>query len=174
MRARIVCIMALLASIAIFACVAASDDAPKPASTPVQIGTPDSARWTPTTYEAAASEDNKKVLASGKPVTVTGEVVDVSCYLQLGKRGDAHIPCGSKCIEHGQPIGLLDGDEKLYILFVEDHHPRRDGLVDLKKVFAPLLAKTVTVTGMATDMKDYHALFVRAADLGGMKKAAKK
>jgi len=166
-RTRIVCLNALIASLAIAASVASSDDqAPKPVA---QIGNPDSTKWTATTYEAAASEANKKVLASGKPVTVTGEVVDVSCYLQLGKRGEAHIPCGSKCLEHGQPIGLLDKDEKLYILFAEEHHPRRDGLVDLKKVFVPLLAKTVSVTGMETDMKDYHALFVRASDLDGVK-----
>ena len=153
----------------------AQADAPKPVSTPagIQIGMPDSAGWTATTYEAASGEANKKVLVSGKVATITGEVVDVSCYLQLGKRGEAHIPCGSKCIEHGQPIGLLDSDEKLYILFAEEHHPRRDGKVDLKKTFAPLLAKTVTVTGMMTEMKDYRALFVRAGDLGGNVKSGK-
>ena len=152
---------------------------PKPAATPasapagIQIGMPDSAGWTATTYEAASGEANKKVLASGKVATITGEVVDVSCYLQLGKRGEAHVPCGSKCIEHGQPIGLLDSDEKLYILFAEEHHPRRDGKVDLKKTFAPLLAKTVTVTGMMTEMKDYRALFVRTGDLSGDGKPGK-
>ena len=185
MRTRIVYMNAVLVALAIAAGVAASDDrnppedrlaeseAAKPASTPVNIHiTPDSAGWSATTYEAATAEANKKVLASGKSATVTGEVVDVSCYLQLGKRGEAHIPCGSKCIEHGQPIGLLDNDEKLYILFAEEHHPRRDGQVDLKKVFAPLLAKTVTVTGMMTEMKDYRALFVRVADLGGSVKPA--
>ena len=161
-----------LVALAIAAGVAASDEAPKPGSAPVsiQIGSPDSAGWTATTYEAATAEANKKVLASGKVATITGEVVDVSCYLQLGKRGEAHVACGTKCIEHGQPIGLVDSDEKLYILFAEEHHPRRDGQVDLRKVFAPLLAKTVTVTGMMTDMKDYRALFVRASGLpGGMK-----
>ena len=184
MRPRIVSAV-LLGALAIAAGVAAShdrnavdgrlaeSDAPKPAPTPVNIhiGTPDSG-WSATTYEAATAEANKKVLASGKAATVTGEVVDVSCYLQLGKRGEAHIPCGSKCIEHGQPIGLLDSDGKLYILFAEQHHPRRDGQADLKKVFAPLLAKTVTVTGMMTEMKDYRALFVRVTDLGGGGKPA--
>ncbi|HEY2924492.1 MAG TPA: hypothetical protein VGJ98_05950, partial [Candidatus Eisenbacteria bacterium] len=167
MRTRMLTMNAALLALAIAAGAHASDDriarearlaqseASKPAPTPVsiQIGTPDSARWTATTYEAATAEANKKVLASGKATTVTGEVVDVSCYLQLGKRGEAHIPCGSKCIENGQPIGLVDSDEALYILFAEEHHPRRDGQVDLKKVFAPLLAKTVTVTGMMTEMK---------------------
>ena len=186
MRIRIVCMNVVLVALAIATGVAASHDrnaldgrlaeadAPKPASTPVDvhIGSQDSAGWSATTYEAATAEANKKVLASGKAATVTGEVVDVSCYLQLGKRGAAHIPCGSKCIEHGQPIGLLDSDEKLYILFAEEHHPRRDGQADLKKVFAPLLAKTVTVTGMMTEMKDYRALFVRVADLSSGGKPA--
>lgn len=183
MRTRIVTMNAALVALAITAGAGASDDpnsievrlaeaeTPKPASTPVsiQVGKPDSARWTATTYEAATAEANKKVLASGKATTVTGEVVDVSCYLQLGKRGEAHIACGSKCIENGQPIGLVDSDERLYILFAEEHHPRRDGQLDLKKVFAPLLAKTVTVTGMMTEMKDYRGLFVRIADIGGVK-----
>ncbi len=162
-----------LAAIVIAVGVAASDDAPKTVPTPVPqvLGSPDSAGWTATTYEAATAEANKKVLASGKKAAVTGEVVDVSCYLQLGKRGDAHVACGSKCIEHGQPIGIVDGDGKLTILFAEEHHPRRDGTVDLKTVFGPLLAKTVTVNGMMTEMKDYRALFVRVADLTGLKPA---
>jgi hypothetical protein len=138
--------------------------APSPAAT---LGKPDSARWSSTTWEAAASEANKKVLSTGKPATVTGEVVDVSCYLQLGKRGEAHVPCGTKCIRNGQPIGLLDSKDNLYLLFAEEHHPRRDGQVDLKSVFVPYLAKTVTVTGMEVDMHGYKGLFVQASELGG-------
>ena len=152
---------------------------PAPQSTPIPIeasaittalGKVETARWTATTLEAATSEAHKKVLAGGKVMTVTGEVVDVSCYLQLGKRGSAHVACGSKCIANGQPIGLVDGDDNLYVLFAEEHHPRRDGETDLKKVFIPLLAKTVSVTGMTTEMKGYRALFVQAAEIGGMVK----
>jgi hypothetical protein len=139
---------------------------PLEAAGPVHIGKTETAKWTATTYEAATSEAHKKVLKSGKVATVTGEVVDVSCYLQLGKRGEAHVACGTKCITNGQPIGLLDKSDNLYILFAEEHHPRRDGEVDLKKVFLPLLAKNVTVTGMMTEMKGYHALFVQAAEAG--------
>jgi hypothetical protein len=142
--------------------------APMPVKNVPTLGKLETAKWTPTTYESATAEANKKVLAGGKPATVTGEIVDVSCYLQLGKRGDAHIPCGTKCIMNGQPIGIVDAKtEDLYILFAEEHHPRRDGQVDLKKVFVPLLAKTATVTGMMTAMKGYKALFVQAAELTG-------
>jgi hypothetical protein len=139
-----------------------------------KLGTAESAKWTATTIEAATGEANKKVLESGKPETVTGEVVDVSCYLQLGKRGEAHVACGSKCIANGQPIGILDEDDDLYILFAEEHHPRRDGETDLAKAFGPLLAKNVTVTGMRTDMKGYRALFVSASELGVLSKKAEE
>lgn len=143
-----------------------------PAAAPVVLGKAETAKWTATTIEAATAEANKKVLEGGKVATVTGEVVDVSCYLQLGKRGEAHVACGSKCIANGQPIGLLDAEGNLYIVMAEEHHPRRDGQVELKTVLGPLLAKTVTLTGMTTEMKGYRSLFVQAAELGGMVKPA--
>ena len=148
---------------------AAPRSAPAP---PVVLGKTETAKWTPTTHEAATAEANKKVLESGKVATVTGEVVDVSCYLQLGKRGEAHIACGSKCIANGQPIGIVDAEDNLYIVMAEEHHPRRDGQVELKTVLGPLLAKQVTLTGMMTEMKGWRALFVQAAELGGMVKPA--
>ena len=153
-----------IAALAIGAGVALSDSPPPAPTPPARVGKLETAHWTETTIEAAASEANKKVLKSGKAVSITGEVIDVSCYLQLGKRGDAHVACGTKCLNNGQPIGLLDKQDDIHILFPEEHHPRRDGEVDLKSVFIPLLAKTVTVTGMETQMKGYKALFVQAAE----------
>jgi len=131
----------------------------------VTLGDPKTARWTATTEEAAASEANKQVLASGRQQTITGEIVDVSCYLQLGKRGEGHIACGSKCIAAGEPIGIVDADTNLYVVFAEEHHPRRDGQVSLKKTVGSLLAKTVTATGMVTEKNGNRALFLQAAEI---------
>ena len=142
-----------------------SKSATPPAAT---LGNPANAKWSSTTFEAASAEANKKVLASGKTVTVTGEVVDVSCYLQLGKRGEAHVPCGTKCITNGQPIGIVDHSNHLYLVMAEEHHPRRDGETDLKTAFLPYLAKTVTVNGVMTEARGYRALFVRAGDVGAL------
>jgi hypothetical protein len=75
---------------------------------PAMLGSKDSAKWTETTTKAAGTPEQKKVLDSGKATTITGELVEVSCYLQLGKKGEAHIPCGRDCIKHGQPAGILD------------------------------------------------------------------
>ena len=171
---RIVRSLILTAALAGVAATQSESPPPKPKSMPMSaspaaasLGRTETAKWTATTWEAATAEANKKVLASGKPATVTGEVVDVSCYLQLGKRGEAHIACGTKCIANGQPIGLVDAEDRLYLLMAEEHHPRRDGQVELKTVFLPWLAKTVTVTGVAVEMRGYRGLFVQAAELGG-------
>lgn len=53
-------------------------------------------------------------------VAATGEVVDLACYVGHGAKGPDHQKCALKCAQVGQPIGLLTGDGKLYLL-VADH-----------------------------------------------------
>jgi hypothetical protein len=116
--------------------------------------------WTATTLEAATSDANKKVLAEAKPVTITGEVVDVSCYTQLGKRGEAHKECGAKCVLAGAPVGIVTKGNKLYIIMAEPHHPRRDGQASIAKEYAEKMASTVTVSGMASTNGGINTLFI--------------
>jgi hypothetical protein len=122
--------------------------------------------WTATTLEAAATPAQKQVLADAKPLTITGEVVDVSCYTQLGKRGEAHKDCGAKCVLAGAPVGIVTADDTLYILMPEPHHPRRDGQVSLAKEYAAKMGTTVTVSGMASTHGGIHTLFIAAAKTG--------
>ena len=118
--------------------------------------------WTATTQEAAATDANKKVLAAAKPLTITGEVVDVSCYTQLGKRGPAHKACGAMCVLAGAPVGIVTADDTLYILMPEPHHPRRDGKASLAKEYAEKMGTNVTVAGMASQYGGINTLFIAA------------
>jgi len=120
--------------------------------------------WTATTLEAAATDANKSVLASAKPLTITGEVVDVSCYTQLGKRGEGHKACGAKCVLSGAPVGIVTADNTLYILMAEPHHPRRDGQASIAKEYSEKMASTVTVSGMASTFGGINTLFVAPAE----------
>jgi hypothetical protein len=168
-HARSTSSLLLAASLALALPAAAKSEAtqvkkPEAPAVAATIGAPD-AKWTDTTNAAAATPEQKAQLQTGKPITVTGEVVDVSCYLQLGKRGEKHVACGTKCLQNGQPIGLVDDKGDLYVLFAEEHDPRRDGKVDLRATFVPLLAKRVTVSGIATEQKGSHGIFVAAAAL---------
>lgn len=55
----------------------------------------------------------------GSAITVTGEILDVACYVAHGAKGPQHQKCAAKCAEQGQPIGLLAQDGKVYILFAD-------------------------------------------------------
>ena len=90
-----------------------------------------------------------------------GEIVDFSCYLQLGKHGEKHRACGQKCVNNGQPIGLLTKDGALYMLMPEEHDPRRDGGVDAKASAADHMRHIVTVNGTAARVNGYSAIFVQ-------------
>jgi hypothetical protein len=140
---------------------------------------PDWSDPTKGTYEEPAAELGKKVAGSrpwsittytsaiegqvleGKPMTVVGEIVDLSCYLQVGKRGDKHRDCGQKCAEQGQPIGLLTEDGSLFILMDEEHNPRRDGLTNFRKAAIENMAYVVTVHGTFSEVAGQKALYVQ-------------
>ncbi len=125
-----------------------------------EYGSMDSAKWTATTHEAAATQENKDWLSKGKAETIQGEVVDVSCYLQLGKTGPKHADCGGKCVRNGQPIGILTSAKELYLVMPEEHHPRRDGQTNIRDAFASAMGQQVKVTGMVQQTPQGKAVFV--------------
>ena len=97
-------------------------------------------------HEGAKHEGTKPVGAKPESsesasTTITGEVVDLGCYLAHEGRGAKHMDCAIKCINAGMPIGLLTSDGKLYLLTMDHDNP--DPYNDLKS----MAAKTVAVTG---------------------------
>jgi hypothetical protein len=52
-------------------------------------------------------------------VTVSGEIVDLACYLARGGKGPEHAACAAKCAEMGQPLGLAASDGKVYLLMAD-------------------------------------------------------
>jgi len=121
------------------------------------LGTKPATPWTTTT--TAAGVDNKPQM--GKPVTVVGEVVDFSCYIQLGKHGEKHRACGQKCVQNGQPIGLLAKDGTLYMLMPEEHDPRRDGGVDARASASDHMGHIVEVNGTEASVGGYRGIYVQ-------------
>ena len=142
---------------------------------------PDWSKPTKGTYAAPAGEIGKKARAgqpwsvttvtssiNGQPVkgestSVTGEIIDLSCYLQVGKHGDKHKDCGQKCARNGQPIGVLLQDGTVYMVMDEEHDPRRDGLTELRKELIENMANVVTVHGTLTDVEGQKAIYVQGS-----------
>jgi hypothetical protein len=69
---------------------------------------------------------------------VTGEIVDMMCYIDHNAMGDKHAACGEKCIKGGAPVGIVSDGKAMIV--VGAHKPMNDEL-------APLAGKTVTLKG---------------------------
>ena len=164
-------------ALAVLACVVIAGASAKeilfPAMTPDKgtfeephgkLGAKTDAPWSTTTV--AAGVGGKPL--PGKVVTVVGEIVDYSCYTQLGKHGAKHRDCGQKCLRNGQPIGLVAKDGTLYLLMEEEHDQRRDGLTNFRAAAIEHMAHIMEVTGTKSEVDGQHALYVQ----GFLKKKA--
>ncbi|MGE3804272.1 MAG: hypothetical protein AB7K24_06335 [Gemmataceae bacterium] len=121
------------------------------------LGSKPKTPWSATTV--AAGVDGKPL--PGKVVTVVGEIIDISCYLQVGKHGGKHRDCGQKCLKNGQPIGLLTKDGEVYLLMDEEHDPRRDGMTDFRKAAIDNMAYVMEVSGTYSEVAGQKAIYVR-------------
>jgi len=72
-----------------------------------------------------------KTQATPPAVPVTGEIVDLSCYLGHGAKGAAHKECAAQCISAGGPMGLLTPSGALYVLTM--NHEKQDAFNEAKK-----------------------------------------
>jgi len=84
--------------------------------------------------------------AGGQTQAITGEVVDLMCYLDHGAKGEKHKGCATKCISSGGPVGLLSGDQ-LYLV-IGDHKPVNDLLAEKAAQTITLKGKVVERNGM--------------------------
>ena len=85
------------------------------------------------------AEHGKENLTAGGEKTVTGEIVDMMCYVDHNAVGEKHgQSCGAKCIKGGGPVGIVS-EGKAY-LAVGEHKPINDQL-------AEYCGKTITVKG---------------------------
>lgn len=73
--------------------------------------------------------------------TITGEVVDMGCWLGHASRGEKHVSCATKCLNQGMPMGLLTSNGTLYLVTLD--HDNADPYNNLKA----MAGKNATVTG---------------------------
>jgi hypothetical protein len=94
------------------------------------------------TKEEPKKEEAKKEEA--KPVTLTGEVLDLYCYMDHKATGPEHAKCASSCITKGLPTGFLSSDGVVYLLIGKDHEP-------VNAMVAAFAGKKSTVTGVVKE-----------------------
>lgn len=85
------------------------------------------------------AKGGKEGMDAGQTKKITGEVIDMACYVDHNATGDKHADCAKKCITSGLPVGLKADDGKTYLL-IGEHKPMNSEL-------AEYAAKKITVEG---------------------------
>ncbi|OGR74628.1 MAG: hypothetical protein A2X40_01440 [Elusimicrobia bacterium GWC2_65_9] len=57
---------------------------------------------------------------AGKTETISGEVLDMACYMGHEGKGKKHAKCAAACVAGGAPLGVLTKEGKIYLV-VGDH-----------------------------------------------------
>lgn len=60
----------------------------------------------------------------GKTETISGELLDMACYMMHEGKGAKHAKCAGACVTGGAPLGLLTKDGKV-LLVVGDHDDQK-------------------------------------------------
>jgi hypothetical protein len=85
---------------------------------------------------------------------LTGEVIDLTCYLDHGSVGPKHAECARKCIERGLPVGLLVNG-KVYNVIISSHEAPNAKLAPYAGQMVTITGKTIVKNGTrAIDMED--------------------
>jgi hypothetical protein len=82
------------------------------------------------------------MMTHGKQVTLTGNVVDLSCYVGSGLHGSGHAACAKACLLKGQPFGIQTSDGNIVTFLGSGPNDNPNAKV------LPFIERKVTVTGM--------------------------
>ena len=115
------------------------------------------------TLTSAAQEP---VISRGAPMTLTGEIVDISCYKQKGVAagtGASHAECAKMCVrDKGAALGILSDGDGLFRLWGP---MTREKYVKLM----PYVGQTVEITGSEVmlsnnyDVRSFEVQTIKAA-----------
>jgi len=89
------------------------------------------------------SERRHRPVVGAQEILVTGEVLDMTCYIAYHLSGPDHAECARVCIRNGSPVGIKAQDGKVYLLTGEPGQSVNAELADYA-------AKVVTIKGRQT------------------------
>lgn len=86
------------------------------------------------------SERRHRAAVGAQEILVTGEVLDMTCYIASNLSGPEHAKCAKVCIRNGEPAGIKTQDGKVYLLTGEPGQSINAKLADYA-------AQVVTIKG---------------------------
>ncbi len=102
---------------------------------------------------AWSGDEAKDAKAAKTPTSLTGEVVDLYCYMQHPESatGEGHASCAKGCVAKGLPVGFLTADGTMYVIIGKDH-------MAAGPVVGEWVGKQSTITGHVSEQKGIKAI----------------
>jgi predicted lipoprotein with Yx(FWY)xxD motif len=95
---------------------------------------------------------------AGTKVTLTGEVIGLSCYSTMGARGASHKACATACAKAGSPLAILSSDGTIYMpVSAKPGDPQNPRLL-------PFVAGNVKVTGTERVVSGLHTIQIETIE----------
>lgn len=110
----------------------------------------------------STSQGGDSSAKSGETLTVKGEVLDMSCFMIDGSKGQSHQTCAQGCLDKGLPAGILSESNGQVYLLVENH--------DKSDAYAEMLnhaAENVEITGTVIVKNGVQSLSVEEIKVEG-------
>ena len=95
-----------------------------------------------------------------KETTIKGEVVDVSCYLHSGGKGDSHLACAQACAQAGGALGILTDKGELYVSMMPDDHSAGPNAK-----LTDHISHNVEATGMIRSKGGVHGIMISKVEM---------
>lgn len=105
----------------------------------------------------AATAVAAKPAQAQEATTITAEVVDLVCYLNMGLKGEGHRECAQVCADSGLALGFLGSDGNIY-LAAGQGMPAAPTNADLR----PHAEHAVEVSGMVNERSGTRSIVIES------------
>lgn len=92
--------------------------------------------------------------------TISGEVIDLECHLRHEHRGEAHADCARRCLERGEPAGLLTRHEQVFLLLADDEE---------RRALAGLAGREIEVEGEIFRKGGVQSIYIHRVGMGDLR-----
>jgi hypothetical protein len=105
-----------------------------------------------------AAQEQKPAAAAGNEVTLTGQVIDVNCFVTMGASGAGHKQCAAACAKKGVALAILGSDGTVYMpVSAKPGDPQNSRL-------EPFVEGHVKVTGMHRMSSGLHTIEIKTIE----------
>jgi len=91
-----------------------------------------------------------------KKTQITGQVVDIACFVGHKSSGEKHAKCAETCARAGNPLAIFDG-KQIFLSVSMDHKNPNTKLM-------PFIEKKVKVTGTVMEKSGFKGIAIEKVE----------